>query len=241
MLKNYFFYISLALLISLNSLLSIKIDSLRVEEGLSTRLFFRTADVLNGLMAGGFRGIAADFLWIRIDDYSHRGQWYKLLPIFKLVTYLQPKFIMAWSVGGWHMAFNLYHYSRTEMEKKHWLDEGLRFLKEGIANNSERYDLYFEMGWTYYFKAKDYLRAINYLKRAVRLPCPQFVEHVLAHSYEKSGQLEEALKVWDQIKDRPNRTFALDSVVLRQSSRLHSILDEAAKNDTAKAPKSLDS
>ena len=128
-MKKPVFVLFLSLLLTIQVLLQIKIGEKRTEEALSSRFIFQPAEVLNGIIVGGFKGLAADLLWLRIDEYSHSGQWYKLLPIFKIVTFLQPKFIMAWSVGGWHMSFNMYHYAKSKKEKDEWLKEGIKFLK----------------------------------------------------------------------------------------------------------------
>lgn len=206
----------LTILLTIQTFVQSSIDAQKSSEGLSSRYLFQPAEVVNNMIAGGFRGLAADLLWIRIDDYSHQGQWYKLLPIFKMVTFLQPKFILAWSVGGWHMAFNLYFHGKTPEEKQRWLNAGLDFLKTGIQNNMDQYDLYFEAGWTYFFKVKDYTSAIHYLVRAVQVKHPQFVEHVLAHAYERSGDLKDALGVWKNLQTRENHEKSLESVVNRQ-------------------------
>ncbi|MBI1871344.1 MAG: hypothetical protein HYS07_09150 [Chlamydiae bacterium] len=211
-------YALAALLIFLNLQIRIQnhVENRRINvEGLKTHFLFQVGEAVNGILAGGFRGIAADLLWVRLDEYSHHGQWYKLLPLFKAVTFLQPQFITAWSVGGWHMAFNLYFYSKTDLEKKRWLEEGLKFLKSGLMQNSNRYELYFELGWTYFYKAKDYPNAIRYLRHGIKYEHPQFVEHLLAHAYEKNGELKEALNVWKDIQQRPTRNQVLDSVVNR--------------------------
>jgi tetratricopeptide (TPR) repeat protein len=185
--------------------------------------------VLNSLLAGGFRGLATDLLWIKADEYSHRGQWYKLLPILKMVTFLQPNFVTAWSVGGWHIAFNLYFHSRTEEEKEKCLNEALRFLKEGIQSNPDRYELYFELGWTYFHKLKDYQNAIRYLKRAIRFPHPQFVEHLLAHAYENNGQYTEALEIWKNLQTTSSREKDLEPIVNRGVKRTEQCIKDSVK------------
>lgn len=219
-MKKLLFVLMLTILITFQVFLQIKIDQRKAAEGLGSRFIFQPAEILNGIVVGGFRGLAADLLWIRLDEYSHSGQWYKLLPLFKIVTFLQPKFITAWSVGGWHMSFNMYHYAKSKKEKDEWLKAGLKFLKEGIMNNSDRYELFFEVGWTYFYKANDYGNAIKYLKRAVDFEHPQFVEHLLAHSYEKNNMPEESLRIWENIQKRENRNKELDSVVNREIKKL---------------------
>jgi len=100
------------------------------------------------------------------------------------------------------MAYNIYVLMKTEEEKNQWLQNGLNFLKEGIKYNPNRYDLYFELGWTYYHKAKDYENAIKYFEGAIKFPHPDYVDGCLAHAYAKDGQIKKAIKQWEYIRDR---------------------------------------
>jgi tetratricopeptide (TPR) repeat protein len=198
----------------------IKIDALRFKKELGFRYIFKSVEGWDGFLSGGFRGLLADLLWIRADEYSHRGQWYKLLPLFKMVTFLQPKFITAWSVGGWHMTFNLHFHSQTSEKKAKWLKEGIKFLKEGILNNPDQYELYFELGWVYFYKLMDYPNAIRYLKRATSFPHPQYVEHLLAYAFERNKQFDEALIVWKGLQKQNSREKNLQRIVNRAVTRI---------------------
>lgn len=200
----------------------------RIKEGFIDRILYKPADVITMTVLAGFKGIAADILWVRIDDYSHAGQMYKLLPIFEMVTFLQPHFVLAWSLGGWQMAFNLYHEADTEKEKKRWLQAGINFLLKGIKYNPQDYHLYYDLGWTYWMKTKDYKKCIELFKVAVMWEHPQWVEHMLAHAYEKDGQLENAYKVWKNIQDKGS-VPGLESVVDKFVKKLARILHEQRK------------
>lgn len=130
--------------------------------------------------------------------YFHMGQWYKVLPIYRTITFLQPHFIKAWSVAGWHMAYNIYHEAREE-DKPKWLEAGLDFLKEGIINNPDRYELYFETGWTYFHKAQNHDEAIKYFRRAIRFQHPDYIDRMIAHAFFKKGDIKGAYEEWKRI------------------------------------------
>lgn len=167
-------------------------------------------DMVSGIVLGGFRGIAADILWLRTDMYFHMGQWYKILPIYRTITFLQPHFIQAWSVAGWHMAYNIYHEAKDE-DKPKWLEAGLNFLKEGIDNNPHRYELYFETGWTYFHKAKNYDEAIKYFRRAIRFEHPDYIDRMIAHAFLKKGDVKGSYEEWKRIVKRyPEDCLAKD-------------------------------
>ena len=195
--------------------LQTKINEARLEEGLVEKLVLLPGDIVSGVILGGFKGIAADLLWLRCDMYFHMGQWYKILPIYRTITFLQPHFIQAWSVAGWHMAYNIYHEAKQE-DKKMWLDAGLSFLKEGIINNPDRYELYFETGWTYFHKAENYEEAVKYFRRAIRFPHPDYIDRMIAHALLKKGDVRGSYEEWKRIvslhpEDRLSRDW-LDKV-----------------------------
>jgi tetratricopeptide (TPR) repeat protein len=99
------------------------------------------------------------------------------------------------------MAYNIYAEVKDPNEKQFWYDQGIKFLKKGISYNPDKYDLYFELGWTYYNKGKDYPNAVAMLEKAIKFPHPEYVNDVLAHAYEKNGQIDKAIKEWEYIRD----------------------------------------
>ncbi|HOJ40723.1 MAG TPA: tetratricopeptide repeat protein, partial [bacterium] len=83
-----------------------------------------------------------------------------------------------------------------------WYRQGVQFLKKGITYNPDKYDLYFELGWTYYHKGMDYPNAVKYLEKAIKHPHPDYVDDVLAHAYEKNGQIDRAIAQWEYLITR---------------------------------------
>jgi len=87
------------------------------------------------------------------------------------------------------------------LEKLFWYRQGVSFLKKGVSHIPDKYDLYFELGWTYYHKGKDYANAVRYFEHALKYPHPDYVDDVLAHAYEKNGQIDKALARWEYLRD----------------------------------------
>src|SRR5687768_11192499 len=54
----------------------------------------------------GVRQLAASLLWIRTDDYFHRGEYKPILRLVKLITTIDPHQIDVYATGAWHMAYN---------------------------------------------------------------------------------------------------------------------------------------
>lgn len=307
-------FIALFLYVPLG-LLQVKIDYRRKVEDLEGRMLLMPGQVAGSLVLGGFRGIAADLLWLNVEDFWHKGQHYKMLPLLDSVSWLQPQYITVWAIGGWHMTYNIFAnvggtvsgiekqleetlQGLSEQEKRavqpvlkiagevtalkedlqgydsqgmpenkipalivrldsydaalaaelqknkniqpvaeivqslasvpreqlFWYDRGINFLKRGLTYNREKYDLYFELGWTYYHKGMDYANASRYLERAVKFPHPDYVDSVLAHAYELNGEVDKALAQWEKQLD----------------SSFHSIAERAVraiKKDGAFTPK----
>jgi hypothetical protein len=128
----------------------------RVTEDLAEQLVILPGEFVTNFIIGGFRGIAVDILWVRMDDMWHHGKWFEVVPLIRAITWLQPHFIEAWELGGWHMAYNLYVYAEGMPDREKYIEQGIRFIKEGLARNRNVYDLWFNLGWTYYHKLEDY-------------------------------------------------------------------------------------
>jgi hypothetical protein len=96
-------------------------------------------------VAGQFRTVGANLLWVKIESYHHeqekRGKsWTQngdLLPLLRATTYLDPHFVEAYSVHSYMLAAN-----------KHY-DEALTLLHEGIRNNPKSSELYEGAGLIY--------------------------------------------------------------------------------------------
>lgn len=204
--RNWIFlWIALFLYVPLG-VLQVSIDYSKKLEDLESGLLLLPGQMAGSLVLVGFKGIAADLLWLNVENYWHSGQHYKLLPILESIVWLQPKHILVWSVGGWIMSYNCAAQAKDPKEKKYWYNQGVKFLKKGILYNPDNYDLYFELGWTYYYKGKDYANAVRYFQKAVKYPHPEYVDDVLAHAYEKNGQINKAIQQWEYVKEH-NKGF----------------------------------
>ena len=69
-------------------------------------------------MAGQFRIVFANLLWIKVDKYhheyiEHHGNWAEnpdILPLLRMITWLDPHFIQAYQVAGFMLSGNLKRY-----------------------------------------------------------------------------------------------------------------------------------
>ena len=58
--------------------------------------------VIAGAILGGFRGPAANLLWLKMESYWHSEKWHDCYYIMQTVTWLDPRFVEAWRILGWH-------------------------------------------------------------------------------------------------------------------------------------------
>jgi hypothetical protein len=155
--------------------------------------------VIMGAALGGFQGIAASMLWMKMEELwdSGRGTWLACLNVMRTVTLLDPHWLEPWKILGWHLAYNLYVETKDPVLQAKYLRMGLDALKEGVSWNPNTYELYFELAWTYFDKVRDYEEATKWFEAAIQFPHPEFIERMIAHSYERLPDLDRALDWYD--------------------------------------------
>ncbi len=87
---------------------------------------------------GGFRTVAADLLWMKVEDLSEGGSSELLPQVFESVVDLDPHFILGWTVYGWHMAYNLNAESALTADKRGYLEAGPEGTPAGGRGESSR-------------------------------------------------------------------------------------------------------
>jgi hypothetical protein len=138
-------------------------------------------------------------LWIKCDELFHAGDYQALVPLMQAIVRLDPHQIDVYATGAWHMVYNF--VDSQERSDRRYIPEGIRFLKEGIDNNPDPFDLYHELGWMLFDdKLRRYEEATPYFIDAARAhpPSPPFYHHTIAHSYEHEGNIDECIKWWNR-------------------------------------------
>lgn len=181
-------------------------ETARTGDGKAKNLLFDLPVQFFGAAALGLREATASLLWVRADEFFHTGQYEAILPIVRLVTWLDPQQIEVYTTGAWHLDYNF--VDSEERSDRRYIPPAVRLLEEGVENNPGIYNLYFELAWTHYFqKAKKYDKAIYWMKRAQDkvardvntgkvIPRPAYVARMLAHCYEKAGMFDECEAQW---------------------------------------------
>ncbi len=163
--------------------------------GAMPQVYKESAALFGGILLG-FREVAAGLLWVRADEYFHSGKYDELVPIFYIVTWLDPHQIDVYSTGAWHLAYNL--------GDQRLIPEGVKFLDKGIKDNPNIYDLYFQQAYMHYHKLHDYQTAEKYAQEAVKHPgtdgepAPYYIHNTIAHSMRANGQIDAMFDQWNR-------------------------------------------
>lgn len=162
--------------------------------------------VIVGAILGGFREVAASMLWMKTDTLWDKGEGTHVQALWtmRLTTLLDPHWLEPWRITGWHLAYNMFVETQDPAEKAKFLQMGVDSLKEGVSWNPNLYDLYFELGWTYFDKVRDYDEAVKWLEASIQFPHPEFVDRLIPHALERMPDMPRALDWYDYcIKRNP--------------------------------------
>jgi hypothetical protein len=128
-----------------------------------------TSSAMN-LVLLGFRGIAADLIWVNALENEETKNWAELRANVDAIIMLQPHFVKVWQFQGWNLAWNVSAAWDLVADRYYWVKEGGKFLERGKAVNDKVAQLPFDKGrvlgqkigradeWRYYrkfFNVKD--------------------------------------------------------------------------------------
>ncbi len=107
---------------------------------------------------GGFRGMIADLLWMRIVRLQEEGNVFEMAQLADWITKLEPRFSTVWAFHAWNMAYNISYLFPDAEDRWRWVNNAISLLRdEGLKYNSNNADLYKELGWIYQHKIGYYL------------------------------------------------------------------------------------
>jgi hypothetical protein len=102
---------------------------------------------------GGFRGVAAEILWMRADRLQEQGRYFELVQLSDWITWLDPHATEAWSYNAWNLAYNISAMMRRPADRLRWVAHGVALLRDrGLTVNPRSAKLYRDLSWFYYHK-----------------------------------------------------------------------------------------
>jgi len=155
---------------------------------------------------GGFRGIAANFLWLEVTSAWEEQQWTRLRTLADMVVLLQPRVSFFWENAGWHVAYNasvsVEKYSgetkgAKNVESMRWIKQGIDFYERGIQAIPEKPKLYEMLALLYQQRLGDHEKAAYYYELASQKKgAPVYLERFVGFSLENAGKKLEAYNYW---------------------------------------------
>ncbi len=100
----------------------------------------------------GMRGVAANLLWTKANEYKKKEDWDNLSAALNQITKLQPNFITVWEFQSHNLSYNVSAEFDDFRYRYHWVKKGIDFLIQGTLYNAKEPRLYHTVGW--YFGQK---------------------------------------------------------------------------------------
>lgn len=102
---------------------------------------------------GGFRGLIANALWIRMNDLQENDRYFEMVQLADWITKLEPHFTQVWLVQGWNMAYNVSVKFKDPEDRWRWVQRGIQLLRDdGLRFNPDETLIYREISWFYQHK-----------------------------------------------------------------------------------------
>ena len=116
---------------------------------------------------GGFRGVIADMLWLRVSKLQEERRFVELVQLSDWITKLEPHLADVWVFHAWNMAYNVSVLMSRPEDKWRWVENGFELLRdEGVPLNPRNATLCRELGWIFQHKmGMDGDSAVSYYRK----------------------------------------------------------------------------
>ncbi len=115
---------------------------------------------------GGFRGLVADWLWLRSSKMQDEGNYFEMVQLADWIVKLQPRFTGSHAFLAWNMAYNVSVTFTSFEDRWRWVKRGIELIRdEALEFNPGDPELFRQLGWIYQHKlGKDLDDANRYYK-----------------------------------------------------------------------------
>jgi len=96
----------------------------------------------------GMRGVAANLLWSKANEYRKTEDWVNMSATLEQISRLQPNFVSVWVFQGWNLSYNISVEFDDYHDRYYWVIKGINFLKEGTQYNKDEPRLLSKIGYT---------------------------------------------------------------------------------------------
>lgn len=102
---------------------------------------------------GGFRGLIANALWIRMDELQNDGKYFEMVQLADWISKLQPTIPQVWVHLAWNMSYNVSVQIPELPARWPWIRRGIELLRdEGLRYNPHDPLIYRELAWHFQHK-----------------------------------------------------------------------------------------
>lgn len=102
---------------------------------------------------GGFRGLIANVLWIRLNDLQEQDKYFEMVQLADWISKLQPHFVTVWIHLAWNMSYNISVKFNDPHDRWLWVQRGIELLRDdGLRWNPKEPLLYRELAWHFQHK-----------------------------------------------------------------------------------------
>ena len=102
---------------------------------------------------GGFRGLLADVLWLRVAHLQDEGRYTEIVQLSDWISRLEPEDAEVWEYHAWNMAYNVSALLAGEEDRWRWVRHGIHLLRdEALRYNPGEPRLYAQLSWLFQHK-----------------------------------------------------------------------------------------
>jgi len=198
------------------------------------------------------RSLASDLYWIRAIQYfggrsrivrEHQAEGFEppasiaapvsfdqLYPLLDVATTLDPRFNIAYRFGAIFL-------SARDPEGPGRPDLAVRLLEKGLQTAPEKWQYWHDIGFVYYWSARDYRKASEAFQRGADLPgAPWWLRSLAATMLVRGGDRVTSRLLWRQLYETANNDYArvaaqtklLQLDAIDRMEQLQALVDRAA-------------
>lgn len=207
--------------------LQVRIDMESSSEAQQKQQLLVTSGPLLKKMSLGYAPLLADIYWTRAVQYygsrlGQTGVTFDLLsPLLNIAVTLDPHLVIAYRFGA--VFLSQPRPGRTDL--------AVDLAKRGIAANPNEWHLYYDLGFLYYWRLKDYNDASEAYLDGGKIPgSPVFMKIMAARMAQEGGSVQMSQMVFAELyrstTDRNVKKFAIEQLQLLKVQKDEMELDK---------------
>ncbi|MDP6467230.1 MAG: hypothetical protein QF918_05805 [Pirellulaceae bacterium] len=95
----------------------------------------------------GMRGVAANILWTKANEYKKKENWEKMIAVVNQMAKLQPNYVTVWEFQSHNLSYNISVEHDDYRFRYQWVKKGIEYLIKGTKYNRKEPRLFWTVGW----------------------------------------------------------------------------------------------